>query len=107
MVDSRKFHHKRGRQHKRTTESLVQSRRWPVEVPPTKPQPPPSLSIIDFNSLTRGGLEESMGLLRDHSKRRHKRKRRTKKSAILSPETAVVNEVDSAPEEIEDTSDSP
>lgn len=107
MMDSRKFHHKRGRQHKRTTESLVQSRRWPVELPATKPQPPPCLSIIDFNSLTRGGLDESMGRLRERSKRKHKRKRRTKKSAALSPETAVVDEGDSVPEDIEDTSDSP
>ncbi|XP_054281359.1 cytosolic carboxypeptidase 6-like [Macrosteles quadrilineatus] len=75
-ADSRKFHHKRGRgrRGKRTTESLVQSRQWTVEPrPDPRPQAPPSLSIIDFNVLTRGpgGLEHSLG--------RHKRRRRPKK----------------------------
>ncbi|XP_046683364.1 cytosolic carboxypeptidase 6-like [Homalodisca vitripennis] len=108
-ADSRKFHHKRGRHHKRTTESLVQSRQWQV-AEESAPVKPPSLSIIDFNSLTRGGLDESMGLTKtrskSHTKKSHKRKRKTKKPPPVSPETAVVDEVNS-PAEVEDTSDSP
>lgn len=105
-ADSRKFHHKRGRgRQKRTAEALVQSRQWQVRGEPPKP---PSLSIIDFNSLTRGGLEQSQG---KHRKRIHRRKRRSKKSAAVAP---TQGKPEAEPQDsqddladVDDTSDSP
>lgn len=82
----------------------MQSRQWQVRGEPPKP---PSLSIIDFNSLTRGGLEQSQG---KHRKRVHRRKRRSKKSsAAPTKDKGEPEPHDSQADlaDVDDTSDSP
>lgn len=73
---------KRVRSRKRTTESLTQSKTWPVNAEavlqlPNQKKEPPSLSIIDFNNLTRGGLDLATGYLKNKNKNKNVKPKKT------------------------------
>lgn len=97
---------KRVRSRKRTTESLTQSKTWPVNAEvklqlPTQKKEPPSLSIIDFNNLTRGGLDLATGYLKNKNKNKNvkakksirpRRKSKKSRGTMTDEDPAKVND---------------
>lgn len=70
------FSRKQMRNRSRTTESNVQSRSWLVNIDTLqdKKLTPPSLSIIDFNNLTRGGLDTAKSNINKESNKTKSKK---------------------------------